>query len=118
MIRATRRGLLLLLLASAMLPAAPAAAATPGELCEKAASDNLRTCVKKVGKLQRRCYEKTGSACAAADAKLVEALARVGSKVLPKCPDQATVQAGGYGAALTPSGLVARIESACVGAVA
>jgi hypothetical protein len=107
-----------LLLASLLAPSAALAALTPGQACEKAASDNLRTCVKKVGKIQQKCYQASGSACAATDPKLVTELARVESKILDKCPDQATVQAAQYGPALTPSGLVERIQNACTTAVA
>ena len=112
------RTLGLALLAGLAAPLASIAAMTPGQVCEKAVSRTLRTCVKKVGKLHQRCYQTTGSACVATDPTLAQELARVGSKVLPKCPDQTTVQAGGYGLALTPAGLVDRIENGCTSAVA
>jgi hypothetical protein len=107
-----------LILAACLAPAAALAGMTPGQLCEKTASDALRNCVKKVSKLAQKCYQTTGAACAAGDAKLVKELARVGGKVLAKCPDQATVQAASYGPALTPAGLVTRLERACTQAVA
>lgn len=93
-------------------------ALTPGQLCEKTASDTLRSCVKKVSKLAQKCYQTTGSACPDGDAKLVKELGRIGVKVLAKCPDQPTVQAAGYGPMLTPAGLVTRLERACTQAVA
>lgn len=107
-----------LLLAVCLAPAASFAGMTPGQLCEKTASDTLRTCVKKVSKLAQKCYQTTGAACPDTDPKLVKELARVGDKVLAKCPDQATVQAASYGPVLTPAGLVARLERACTQAVA
>lgn len=110
-----RLPLLLALLAG---PAPSLAGPTPGQLCEKAASDALRTCVKKVGGIERKCYQTTGGACATADPKLVKEMDRVGTRVLVRCPDQTTVQAAGYGAALTPAGLVDRLRGACTRAVA
>jgi hypothetical protein len=95
-----------------------AAASTPGQLCQKTAVDTLRSCVKKVGKLQQKCYQATGSACAPTDPKLVKELARVAAKLGPKCPDQAAVQGAGYGPVLTPAALATRIENACTTAVA
>jgi hypothetical protein len=97
---------------------AAATAATPAQLCEKAASDSLRVCVNKIGRLHRKCYIDSGSPCAPSDPKLIAALERVATKILPRCPDQATVQAAGYGPVLTPAGLVERIENACTSAVA
>jgi hypothetical protein len=114
----TTRTLGLALLAGLAMPLASIAAMTPGQVCEKTASDTLRTCVKMGGKLHQKCYQTTGGACLATDPKLVEGLARVSTKILPKCPDQATVQAAGYGAVLTPTGLVDRMENACTSAVA
>lgn len=110
-------GLMLLLASLALAPAA-AAATTPGQACEKAASDALRACVSQVGRLHQQCYRKTGAACSTSDTKLVKAIDRIGTRVLARCPDQAIVQSAGYGAALTPGGLVDRIEGACAGAVA
>lgn len=108
----------LALLAGVIVPGASFAALTPGQSCEKTASDTLRTCVKKVGKLQQKCYQTTGSACLATDPKLVKELGRIATKVLPRCPDQPTVQAAGYGPVLTPGALVSRVENACTTAVA
>ncbi len=90
-----------------------AAASTPGQLCERAASDALRKCITKVGKQQRSCYQHTGSACAANDTKIAAAHAAVENSVLKRCPGQATVTAAQYSAALTPAGLVARLNEAC-----
>lgn len=94
------------------------AAMTPGQVCQKTAVDTLRSCVKRVGKLHQKCYQTTGTACVATDPKLVKELARIGTKISPKCPDQPTVQAAGYGPVLTPAGLLARVENACTTAVA
>ena len=74
--------------------------------------------MSSVGRLSQQCYRKTGSACAPGDARIATQLARVETKVLGKCFDQATVQAGGYGPALTPAGLVERIQNACSTSVA
>ncbi len=108
-----------IMLAVALAGATAASAAmTPGQLCQKTAADTLRGCVKKVGKLHQKCYQTTGSACAATDPKLVKELAKVGTKLGPKCPDQATVQAAGFGPVLTPAALVDRVSNACTTAVA
>jgi hypothetical protein len=115
MIRTIR---LLLLLATALLPVAASAAPTPGQNCEKAAADALRACVGSVGRLSQQCYRKSGSACLPGDAKIQAQLDRVATRVLGKCTDQATVQAGGYGPMLTPAGLVARQQNACTTAIA
>ena len=108
----------MLLLAVALAPAAAPAATTAGQACEKASSDALRSCVASVARLGQRCYRTTGSACLAGDAKVESQLDRVQSRVLARCLDQATVQAAGYGPALTPEGLVARVQSACTTTVA
>lgn len=108
----------LTLLAVLVGPVAARAALTPGQVCEKTASDVLRSCVKKVSKLEQKCYQTTGAACLATDPKLVKELARIGEKVPANCPDQATVQAAHYGPVLTPAALVDRIGSACTQAVA
>lgn len=109
---------LLLLLAGAFVPAVAPGAPTPGQTCEKTASDALRACVSSVGRLSQQCYRKTGDACLPGDAKIAAQLGRVESRVLGKCADQATVQSAGYGPALTPAGLVARVQNACTTAVA
>jgi len=107
-----------LVLAALLVPIASVAAMTPGQSCEKAASDALRSCVSGVGRLSQQCYRKTGSACLPGDAKIAAQLAKVESKVLGKCFTQPTVQAAGYGPVLTPAGLVSRIQNACTSAVA
>ncbi len=108
----------LIVLATILMPAAAGAALTPARLCEKAAADSLRACVSGVGRIQQQCYRKTGSACAPGDPKLVKQIDRVADRVLAKCTDQATVQAGGYGPVLTPAGLAERLQNACTTAVA
>lgn len=112
------RTVLLALAASVFLSTSADAALTAGQRCENAVSDALRACVSQVSRLQQQCYRKTGSACAASDARLAKQLDRVASQILKRCPDQATVQAGGYGPVLTPNGLVQRIQNACTQAVA
>jgi len=93
-------------------------AATPAQKCEQEAGKALQRCVQKAGKLHRACYQQTGSACVDADPGLVAEFDRIGEKILRKCPDQATVQAAGYGPLLTPAGLVDRIAIGCTTAVA
>lgn len=95
-----------------------AAALTPGQGCEKAASDRLRACVATVGRRTLQCHQDTGSPCSTGDAAITAALAKVSSRVLDRCPDTATVAAAGFNAALTPAGLVARLQEACTSAVA
>jgi len=101
-----------------MVPMAARAALTPGQACEKAATDRLRVCVTAVGKRTLACFQETGADCAPGDEKIAKALATVASKVVDKCPDATTVTAAGYSAALTPAGLVARLQEACTSAVA
>lgn len=98
--------------------ATSAFALTPGQLCEKIASGALGKCVAKIGKQQQKCYQTTGSACLAGDAKIAAAHASLEKTVLGKCPDQATVTAALHPAPLTPAGLVARLGEACDAAVA
>jgi hypothetical protein len=103
---------------AALLTAAtvlPALAATPVEKCEAAAAATLGACVKRAGGRVRACYADTGAPCAATDRRVAGALAELEQKVLGKCPDAATVQAAGYGAAATPAGLVARLKESCAG---
>ena len=114
----TRTATRLALLLTLLLPLTAAAATTPGKVCGKSTTDNLRSCIKKVGKLHQACYQTTGSACAPTDPKLVDTLAGIAAKLQGKCPDQATVQAAGFGPVLTPAALVDRIEVACTGFVA
>lgn len=102
---------------SSVVPSA-ADAITAGQSCEKAASDALRSCVSQVGRIEQKCYRDTGAACSSSDPKLVKQIDLVATRVLARCPDQATVQAGGYGPALTPAGLAERIQTACTGAIA
>jgi hypothetical protein len=95
--------------------ALPAAGATPAGKCETAAADALATCVKKVGEQVGGCYTGTGAPCAPTDPRVGGALAKLERRVLRKCPDGATVQAAGYGAAATPAGLIARLKESCTG---
>jgi len=93
-------------------------ALTPGATCERVASDGLRKCVRKVGSAQQRCYRATGAVCLPSNSKLTAAYATLSKNLLAKCPDQATVTAAGYPAALIPAGLDARLREACGSAVA
>ncbi len=92
-------------------------AASPGSACETAASKALRTCVKKLGRLEQRCYRDTGQTCLGTDPKVAKVFDGLGKTVLAKCPDQATVTAALYPPALTPAGLVGRLDDACEAAV-
>lgn len=108
--------LALVLLSALHLPAARAL--TPGQACEKAATDRLRTCVAAVGKRTLACYRDTGATCTPGDAAIATSLATVAAMAMLKCPDTATVTAAGYSAALTPAGLIARLQEACKSAIA
>lgn len=107
-----------LFLACVMMATTAIAAMTPGQACQKSASDSLRSCVKSVGRLQQECYQTTGSVCDPGDPDLAAALAKISDKVLAKCIDQATVESAGYGTLLTPAALVTRLANACTTAIA
>lgn len=96
----------------------PAAALTAGQLCEKNAVTAFRSCTKSLMAQQASCLKRTGAPCAAADAKIAQALDRLEDKVLAACPDQATVTAAGYPALLAPAALVTRFQTACGDATA
>ena len=115
--REGRWGATAALLAAAVLccAAAPAAGLTPGQKCEKVATRLLRRCVKSVNTAERNCYTATGAPCPPGEAKIAKALARVAGRVLPNCPDAATLAAGGYGPLMTPQTLVERLHEACLG---
>jgi hypothetical protein len=95
--------------------AGSAAALTPGLKCEQKVVRALRSCVKTVRRELGVCYDLTGAPCTGGDPKYVRALAKLQKKVVASCPDTTTLQAAGYGPALTPLGLVARLQEACVG---
>src|SRR5262249_19348613 len=95
------------------IPVTAYAGADPGLLCEKAAGKSLVTCVGRVAKEEGKCYAGGGSACAASDAKIADALAKLGKTVGKKCPTDAVVQAAGYGPTMTAAALLARLESIC-----
>ncbi|MDX2171233.1 MAG: pectin acetylesterase-family hydrolase [Deltaproteobacteria bacterium] len=97
---------------------APAAALTPGQLCEKRAATALRKCDKSVAKRTHQCVEQLGVTCGTADATIADALDALEEKVLAACPDQATVTAAGYPALLAPAALVDRLQVACGDAAA
>ena len=58
----------------------PSIAASAGETCEKAASDRLRACVKKIGKLEQKCSSDMDMAVA--KLKATEMLAMVADEAL------------------------------------
>ena len=94
--------------------ATPAMAApAPGPSCEARAARELRSCDNAVARQQLACLKKTGVICAANDAKIAASLAKLSSRVLADCPDSATITAAGYPAALTPTGLISRLQEAC-----
>lgn len=93
----------------------PTRAATQAQRCEVNVTSGLSACLDTVGTRVRKCYLKTGRACPAADPGIAKALAKLASKIQAQCPDAATVQAAGYGAAATPAGVVARAREACTG---
>ena len=100
-------------LCAGLLLATPALALDPGQSCERAASDSLRSCVKRITSLERRCHARTGGACAPDDAAITRASGAVATKVLRRCPDQATVTEAGYPPLMTPTALVDRLQEAC-----
>ena len=90
-----------------------AGAADPSQVCEKIAGKTLVTCVKKVNKIQGKCYEDTGVACLGTDPDIGKALDKVAKKIAKKCPSDAIVQSAGYGPLMTVAGLTARLQSQC-----
>jgi len=107
--------LVVLLLASSV---AAASAATPAQRCEAGVASALGSCVSRVNALQRRCYSKTGAACAPADAGIARALAGLERTIEARCFPDATAQAAGYGALVTTGALVERAREACLGEAA
>ena len=105
----------MLLVVPLVLAAVHAGAATQAQKCEKTVVTQVLSCVNNVGGRMRKCYLKTGAGCAAADAGIAKAVAGLEKKILKACPDAATVQAVGYGAAVTPAGLAARAVEICKG---
>lgn len=93
-------------------------ARSPGLTCERAVSNGLRSCIRRVSSVQQRCYQTTGAACLPSDSIQAAAYAVLSKTVLAKCPDQTTLTAAGYPAALTPGGLDVRMSDACGSAAA
>jgi pectinacetylesterase len=91
---------------------------SPGQLCEKNVAGNLRSCANAVVKRQLDCIQSTGVMCAGGDATIAAKLSRLGDRVLARCPDAPTMASAGYPVALTPAGLVARIQEACTSTAA
>ena len=106
-----------LVIAFALVSSLPlvARAATSPLSCERTVAKRLQTCFASVSPEVRRCYLESGAACAASDAKISTALDKLRTSVLQACPDAATVEAAGYGAAMTPAGLADRVAEACQG---
>ena len=109
---ASRRAILALL-GTLVATAVPATAADPALSCEKMAGKSLVSCVNSAAKAQDKCYQKTGAACAADDAKVAKALEGIAKKIDKKCPDDATVQAAGFGPSMTVASLIGRLQAAC-----
>ena len=95
-----------------------AAAATPAQRCEAGVAGALGSCVSRVNALARRCYAKTGAACAANDAGVARAVAMLERGITKSCAPDATAQAAGYGALVTTSALLDRAREACLGEAA
>ena len=93
----------------------PVAALAPELKCEKIAAKSLRRCLKTANRTLAKCYDATGATCPPGEPKLATALAKLSAKVQAHCPDPATVAAAGYGPAMTPATLVARLQEACLG---
>jgi hypothetical protein len=102
----------LVLVESLCVPIAARAAADPALLCEKTAGIALASCVKKLAKLQGKCYADGGAACAGDDADIATALGALAKRVGAKCGSDAVVQSAGYGA-MTAAGLTARLQASC-----
>ena len=90
------------------------AATSAGLTCEKRAARELRACGNAVARQHGKCMKATGALCADTDVKIGASLAKLESNVLRDCPDGATIAAAGHSAALTPAGLVDRLQEACV----
>lgn len=90
------------------------AATSAGLACEKRAARELRACGNAVARQQGKCMKATGALCADTDVRIGASLAKLEGNVLRDCPDGATIAAAGYSAALTPAGLVDRLQEACV----
>lgn len=111
----TLRSLSLTLATGALAVAVAAQAATPAQKCEKTVASAISSCVAGVGAKMRKCYLKTGEACPGTEQGIAKALTKVADKITAKCPDDATVQATGYGATVTRAGLIARAQESCTG---
>ncbi|MBY0280473.1 pectinacetylesterase family protein [Candidatus Binatia bacterium] len=98
---------------AALVPSSEAATSS-GLACEKRAARELRACGNTVARQHLKCVKSTGALCAETDAKISASLAKLAGNVLRDCPDGTTIAAAGYGAALTPAGLVDRLQEACV----
>jgi hypothetical protein len=92
-----------------------ASAATPAVRCERSAAAALRTCVKQASVALRQCHAAAGGGCAASDATMAPALARLESRVRRACPDGGTVQAVGWGPLLDAETLPPRFAESCRG---
>ena len=96
----------------------PARACAQAQTCERTVARVLSSCIARVGAKMKRCYLKTGAACPPAEPGTAKVLAKVATRIRARCPDAATVQALGYGAAATPATVTARVQEACTGEVA
>jgi hypothetical protein len=73
------------------------AASDPGVKCGQAVGKTMAVCLNKAIKTHVVCYKKTGAACSSSDSKLTKAFSKASEKIMKKCPDQAAVNAAGYG---------------------
>ncbi|HXJ33626.1 MAG TPA: pectin acetylesterase-family hydrolase [Candidatus Eisenbacteria bacterium] len=107
-----------LLLAIIVLAAASAHAGLtgPAQKCERAAASALQRCLVRFGAREGTCYLATGATCAPNDAGRIAATTKLERKIRSTCRDDATVQAVGWGPALTQQALVDRMREACLGA--
>lgn len=94
-------------------PVAAGAGSTPAQLCDRAAGDAIRACLKAVGKVEQACTLETGAACDDGDADLAAELGEVESRILDRCPSAAVVEDAGFPAGMTPALLVTRVTGAC-----
>lgn len=92
--------------------------ATPGQRCEAGVASAVASCVSRVNALTRRCYAKTGAACAPGDTAVARAVAGLERTIQARCAPDATAQAAGYGALVTTGALVDRAREACLGEAA
>ncbi|MEM7139170.1 MAG: pectin acetylesterase-family hydrolase, partial [Myxococcota bacterium] len=85
-----------------------------GGSCEETTGSAVNDCFLAVSEATRLCYLATGAACSPTDTTIAAAQSQLSTDVSAACTD-AQVQSLGYGAAVTTSGLVARLNESCLG---